>query len=204
MAVSKRKCKQCGEYREAAAGVKVPSGWFCSNDHAVAFAMDSAKKKRDRAIAKQRSEIVKKEKAERQEHKQRVSDVKPLSYWMKRAQAAFNAWIRERDSGKPCVSCGHPDDGSRQRHASHYRSVGACSFLRFNELNVNASCSICNNWLSGNIGNYRVELINRIGIERVEWLECQPKTKRWTREELQDVERIYKERLRALTVSRGS
>ena len=44
MAVSKRKCKQCGEYREAETGVKVPSGWFCSHDHAVAFAMDSAKK----------------------------------------------------------------------------------------------------------------------------------------------------------------
>ena len=195
MAVSKRKCKQCGEYREAAAGVKVPSGWFCSNDHAVAFAMDSAKKKRDRAIAKQRRDVVMKEKEQRKEHKQRVSDVKPISYWMKRAQAAFNAWIRERDSGKPCVSCGHPDDGSRQRHASHYRSVGACSFLRFNELNVNASCSICNNWLSGNIGNYRVELINRIGIERVEWLECQPKTKRFDIETAKSIEKQYKEML---------
>ena len=80
MANSKRKCRQCGEYHEAAAGVKTPAGWFCRQDHAVTFAMEASRKQRDKAIAKQRRDAVMKEKAERQEHRNRLLDVKPLSY----------------------------------------------------------------------------------------------------------------------------
>lgn len=88
-----------------------------------------------------------------------------------KAQAAFNAWIRLRDQGLPCISCGHPDDGSRQRHASHYRPRGPNPALRFDESNVHASCSICNNHKSGNLTPYRIELIRRIGLAEVERLE---------------------------------
>ena len=202
MAVSKRKCKQCGEYREAESGVKVPSGWFCSNDHAVAFAMDSAKKKRDRAIAKQRSEIVKKEKAERQEHRTRLLDVKPLSYWSKRAAVACHAFIRARDANCPCISCGATS--SPQWDAGHFRPSGVNSALRFDERNIHKQCVRCNQYLSGNLIHYRAGLVVKIGEQAVIELENNHETKRWTREELQEVERIYKERLRALTVSRES
>ena len=202
MAVSKRKCKQCGEYREAATGVKVPSGWFCSNDHAVAFAMDSAKKKRDRAIAKQRSEIEKKEKAERQEHRTRLLDVKPLSYWSKRAAVACHAFIRSRDANCPCISCGATS--SPQWDAGHFRPSGVNSALRFDERNIHKQCVRCNQYLSGNLIHYRAGLVVKIGEQAVIELENNHETKRWTREELQEVERIYKERLRSLTVSRES
>ena len=202
MSNSTRKCKQCGEYREAAAGVKVPSGWFCSNDHAVAFAMDSAKKKRDRAIAKQRSEIVKKEKAERLEHRARILDVKPLSYWSKRAAVACHAFIRARDANCPCISCGATS--SPQWDAGHFRPSGVNSALRFDDRNIHKQCVRCNQYLSGNLIHYRAGLVVKIGEQAVIELENNHETKRWTREELQEVERIYKERLRALTVSRGS
>jgi len=191
-----RKCKQCSEYKPAGDGVKTPAGWFCCHAHAVEFAIakSQAAAKRKAAAARKAREAERKQ--EKAANMKRKMDVKPISYWMKRAQAAFNAWIRARDAGKPCVSCGHPDDGSRQRHASHYRSVGACSSLRFDEMNVHASCSICNNWLSGNIGSYKVELIKRIGLEQVESIESAPKLRKWTKDELISIESEYKARLR--------
>ena len=181
--------------------MKTPAGWFCCHAHAVEFAIAKSQ-----AAAKRKASAARKaQEAERKQEKaanmKRKMDVKPISYWMKRAQAAFNAWIRARDAGKPCVSCGHPDDGSRQRHASHFRSVGACSSLRFDERNVNASCSICNNWLSGNIGSYKVELIKRIGLEQVESIEPAPKLRKWTKEELISIESEYKARLRSNAIS---
>ena len=196
MANSQRKCKQCGEYKPAGDGVKSPAGWFCCHAHAVDFAIAKSQAAAKRKASASRKAQDADRKMEKAANRKRKMDVKPISYWMKRAQAAFNAWIRARDAGKPCISCGHPDDGSRQRHASHFRSVGACSSLRFDERNVHASCSICNNWLSGNIGSYKVELIKRIGAEQVEAIESAPKLKKWKKEELLSIEAEYKARLR--------
>ncbi len=86
---------------------------------------------------------------------------KTRSEHMKEAQAAFNAYIRARDAHLPCVSCGRHHQG--QWHAGHYRTVGANPELRFNELNVWRQCAPCNDHLHGNLINYRIELINRIG-----------------------------------------
>ncbi|MGL5219617.1 MAG: recombination protein NinG [Plesiomonas shigelloides] len=202
MANSKRRCKQCGEYGEASSGVKVPLGWFCSHAHVVDFAIERAQKARDRQQAKAARENDAKAKEDRKVWRQRKMDVKPLSYWAKRAQAAFNAYIRERDAGLPCVSCDHPDDGSRQRHASHFRSVGACSSMRFHPDNVWAACSICNNHLSGNVANFKTKLIAMLGAEKVEWIESQPRVRRWTREELEEIEVESKAKLKALRVEK--
>jgi hypothetical protein len=56
-------------------------------------------------------------------------------------------------------------------NAGHYMSVGSTPELRFNEDNVHKQCERCNSYFSGNLVNYRRELINRIGVERVEFLE---------------------------------
>jgi hypothetical protein len=53
----------------------------------------------------------------------------------------------------------------------HYMSVGSTPELRFNEDNVHKQCERCNTFYSGNLINYRISLIDRIGIERVEFLE---------------------------------
>ena len=84
-----------------------------------------------------------------------------------KAQTVFNAWIRNRDKGKKCVSCG----SYNTEHASHYYSAGKHTNLRFNEDNVHLSCLKCNYFLHGNLIPYREELIRRIGLERVESLD---------------------------------
>ena len=195
MANSKRKCKHCGEYHFRDVGIMVPSGWFCCMAHAIEFAREKSQRLAARN-AKQASQEA------TRAHKARVMDVKPLSYWMKRAQAAVNAFIRARDANCPCISCGATS--SPQWDAGHFRPSGVNSALRFDDRNIHKQCVRCNQYLSGNLIHYRAGLVVKIGEQAVIELENNHETKRWTREELQEVERIYKERLRALTVSRES
>lgn len=95
--------------------------------------------------------------------------LKSRADWLREAQASVNRYIRLRDAGKPCISCGRHHQG--QYHAGHYRSVGACPELRFELNNIHAQCAPCNNHLSGNIVAYRQGLIQKIGVGMVEWLE---------------------------------
>ena len=198
MANSTRKCKYCLRYHPADSGVKLPAGWFCTMDHAIEFARERAAKAAQRQAAKRMVANGKAEKAARAELRKRKADVKPIGYWMRRAQAEFNRFIRARDAGQPCISCGHPDDGSRQRHASHYRSVGGNPSERFNELNVWASCSICNSHLSGNLTAFRGALVGKVGIEVVEALEGPHEPKRYRREDYQAIEAEYKAKLKEI------
>ena len=89
--------------------------------------------------------------------------------YLKLFQTVFNTYIRTRDKELPCVSCGKNNE--KQFHAGHYRSVGSCPELRFSELNVWRQCATCNTYLHGNLIEYRKELIKRIGVDQVEWLE---------------------------------
>jgi hypothetical protein len=89
--------------------------------------------------------------------------------YLKIFQTVFNTYIRTRDKELPCVSCGKNNE--KQFHAGHYRSVGSCPELRFEELNVWRQCATCNTYLHGNLIEYRKELIKRIGVDQVEWLE---------------------------------
>lgn len=128
--------------------------------------------------------------------------LKTLSQRRKEAQAAFNEYVRMRDSNKPCVSCGQsPYQG--QRHASHYRSRGAASHLAFNLYNVHASCAQCNSSKSGNIIPYRIELIRRIGQERVEALENDNEPRRFTTDYLKRMKKIMRKKARMVRKRRG-
>ena len=110
-------------------------------------------------------------------------------YYLKRVQTEFNKYIRSRDKGQPCVSCQRYHDG--QYHAGHYRSVGAHPELRFVEDNCNLQCSVCNNHRSGNLSPYRVHLIEKIGLTRVEWLEGPHDPMKYTVEDLQSLLKKY-------------
>jgi len=114
---------------------------------------------------------------------------KPISKLIAEAQKEFNRWIRERDFGLPCISCGRSTDA--KQNAGHYRSVGAAPQLRFNEDNCHKQCEHCNSYLSGNLVEYRPMLIHRIGVASVEALELDNATRKWTRDELVEIRRKY-------------
>lgn len=116
-----------------------------------------------------------------------------------RAQAVFNRYIRARDFGKPCISCGSLSASAY--HAGHYISVGARPQLRFNEDNCNLQCSKCNTHLSGNLALYRVGLVKKIGSERVEYLEGPHPAVRYREADYQGVIDTYTKALKALKSS---
>lgn len=122
--------------------------------------------------------------------------VKPKGQYMREAQTAFNAWVRERDAKLPCISCGRHHQGKYD--AGHYRTVGSNPALRFEPLNCHRQCSPCNTHKSGDIVNYRIELVKRIGAELVEWLEGKHEPKRYTIEDLKAITAEYRAKNREL------
>lgn len=155
----------------------------CSPKCALAMAPANAEKARKAIVQRDRREIqVRKEK------------LKSRADHLKDTQHAFNAWIRARDAGQPCISCGTAADV--QYCAGHYRTTAAAPELRFEPLNVNLQCNRnCNMGKSGNLLGYRPRLIEKIGIEAVEWLEGPHEPKKYTIDELKALTAHY----RALT-----
>lgn len=112
------------------------------------------------------------------------------SILLRTAQKVFNTYIRMRD-GKKCISCGYEGEG-RQFHAGHYMSQGGNSALRFNKLNCHSQCVQCNTYKSGNLANYRIALIDKIGLDKVEYLETTKNIKHWTIDEIKDIINTFK------------
>jgi len=138
--------------------------------------------------------------------KKRESKNNDRSYQLKLCETACNALVRERDKDLPCISCG--SDDSRYRlsqgvyrtvwQAGHYKSVGSHPELRFNLDNIHKQCIYCNMELSGNQIQYRIGLVKKIGIERVEYLEMQHPAIKYTLEEIIELKRIFLAELKKL------
>ncbi|AZD01368.1 recombination protein NinG [Pseudomonas chlororaphis] len=133
---------------------------------------------------------------ERREIKVRKERLKTRADHARDTQQAFNEWVRLRDAQLPCVSCGRHHEG--QYHAGHYRTVAASPELRFEPLNVHKQCAPCNNHKSGDIVNYRIELVRRIGADQVEWLEGPHLPKKYTIEQLKAMTVEYRAKAREL------
>jgi hypothetical protein len=108
----------------------------------------------------------------------------------------FNKYIRERDKGNPCICCGKYGE----LQAGHFYSAGKYSQLRFNEDNVHGQKMSCNYFLSGNLNEYRLNLIERIGKDRVEDLDRISKMRghRWDRMTLEMKINEYKSKCKAV------
>ncbi len=147
------------------------------------------------AIELQRGNAEKKKKKETRKMRREFNE-KDRSYQTKLAQQIFNAYIRERDKGLPCISCGN--QSGAKINAGHYLSTGAHPELRFEPLNVALQCEWCNSYLSGNIARYRINLIKKIGIEKVEWLEGPHEPKNYTLEDIIEIKLRYRAKLKAM------
>lgn len=179
-----KRCKSCRESFIPARPLQSACGVQC------AIALTNAVKEKA---------LKAKEARERAEHRQAKERIKTKGEHAKEAQAAFNEFIRLRDKDLPCVSCGRHHQG--QYHAGHFRSVGGNPELRFEPLNVWRQCAPCNNHMSGNVVNYRIELVKRIGAEKVEWLEGPHEPKRYTIEDLKAIKAEYRAKVRELKKS---
>lgn len=181
-----KKCRVCTETYTPSKPLQVVCSPSCALLHAA------KKRERERKALDQ---------IERKAIRAAKERVKKRSAYMKEAQAAFNAWVRERDADQSCISCGRHHQG--QWHAGHYRTVAGSPELRFEPLNVWKQCAPCNNHKSGDIVNYRLELVRRIGAEQVAWLEGPHEPKRYSIDDLKQIKAKYQAMTRELKRARG-
>ena len=150
---------------------------------------------------------VKQDKAEeRAKVKTRKEAIKTIPQLIKEAQVEFNAFIRLRDHLQPCICCGMPLGAGEiggAYDAGHYRSTGSASHLRFHEDNCHAHRKACNRYGAGRAVDYRIGLIQRIGLERVEALESMNTPHKWTREELIEIRNTYRQKRKELERERN-
>lgn len=129
--------------------------------------------------------------ADRKDTRAKLEKLKSNAMLAAEAQAVVNKYVRLRDARLGCVSCDKPASWDGQWHASHFRSVGAASGLRFHLWNIHKACSVCNNHLSGNLAGYAPRLAVKIGAARVDWLYTQNAVKRSDAAYLVRIKRVF-------------
>ena len=132
---------------------------------------------------------------EKEESKDKAG-VDDRSRLCKIAQQVFNKYIRLRDKGNKCISC---NKTPLKENGGHFFNANNHWNVRFDEDNVHLQCEHCNTFLSGNLINYRTNLIEKIGIERYNELEAKSNvTRKFTVEELKEIIEEYKKKLKEL------
>lgn len=177
-----KKCAACGEqflkFR--------PMQKACS----VSCALQLAEKAKHKKWAKEKREFREKNKT--------------LPQLTAEAQKAFNWYIRERDYYLPCISCGqHKEQKFGGTYdAGHFRSVGSSPHLRFEEENCHKQCVTCNKYKDGNHSAYRLGLIDKIGLERVEAIEADQTPRHYTKDDMREYKKHYNKQARELKKAR--
>jgi hypothetical protein len=191
------RCKFCRVKftpEERSSGIKLHAS--CIGPYAESFAAKAAKKRATKA----RADKAQQSKALRA----RKRALKRIPELTQEAQVAFNAFIRERDRGRPCICCGQPlghGEVGGAYDCGHYRSRGSAPHLRFDERNAHAQRKYCNRHGAGRAVDYRAGLIARLGLAVVEALESDNGVHKWTREELISITATYKAKLKELKAS---
>lgn len=161
-----------------------------------ACALEHARQKRMKADAL-RARLAK------AEHRKRLREVEPISKVLERVKRACHEYIKERDHGKPCISCGL---FCARMEAGHYKAVGAggASPARFHPDNIHLQCHPCNHYNGGgNHAGYRPNLVARIGDERVRSVERLHATSiKWDRDALEQLASWFRSEARKLKKQR--
>lgn len=144
-------------------------------------------------VTKDRRELE----AVKEEKKQRNG----LATLLKSVRDVCHKYVRLRDKGKPCISCGEPYHKDHQ--AGHFYKAELFSSIKFNEDNIHGQCVQCNIRREGNESEYRVRLPNRIGKEKFEKLNDlaaldKQINHKWDREELKRIRSYYNQKLKEI------
>lgn len=184
------RCPHCKE--------KLPDGYRIHPDCVEGwFAAQTAKKKAqaERAAAKRR-------KVDRAQDRARRRALVKTSALEDQCRRIVQKIARIRDRKDGCISCHMGPEYRGQWHGSHYRSVGACSNTQFLLWNIHKACAQCNKYKGGNREGYRPRLIEKIGLERVEWLDAQNNVNKRSgpvyREYLERFKKVMGKRLRRM------
>ena len=179
-----RRCALCRAKTPEAEAIHSKLKSFCSIEHLIEYSKSA-----------QAQQFVKKVRAK--ETREKKEKLRTRSEWLRLAQKAFNEYIRVRDRGKPCISCGATQGATvlgGAFDAGHYRSTGSAPHLRFHIHNCHAQCVKCNRYLGGNVVEYRKGLVDRCRLEIVEALEQDDRPRHYTIHDLQRIIKLCKRR----------
>lgn len=174
-----RKCKVCRATFEPKQAFQT----WCSVEHGVVIATGKLAKVKQVAAVNDKREV-----------RAKLDKMKSRGKYIAEAQAAFNAFVRERDrqAGHVCISSGKPLDWTGNAvDAGHYRSRGSAPHLRFDERNCHAQSKHDNRYAAGNVVGYRGGLIQRIGLAAVEALEADQAPRRHSIDDLKALKAEY-------------
>ncbi len=159
---------------------------WCGTDCGAIVAMER--------LAKQKAKLARADRAETKLKLKRRTD------WVREAQNAWNAYVRARDAGKPCCSCGAQPEQKfgGTMDCSHYRSRGSAPHLKFHLHNAAAACTRCNRYLGGNVAALRVGLIERFGLARIEAVEADNTPRKFDILYLQRIKKIFTKKAKRL------
>jgi hypothetical protein len=178
-----RKCQVCKEPATQWSGVYA----WCKPECGAVLAR--------RAQAKQREAKERQAKAEHREQKRKVERLADL---LARVQRDCNAYVRARDAGLPCISCGQH---STRMEAGHWKPVGRTSSpARFHPDNIQNQCHSCNVHGGGGLHpGYLPNLIARIGEDRARAVEkLHGSTVKWDRDALEQLAKWFRAETRRL------
>lgn len=175
-----QKCKTCRQLC-----TRNKRGKFvCSIDCEAVFGLVLAEKNK-RIEAKRQASL------DRLDTATRKAKSKKNTQYADDVQKKVNSYVKWRDWGENCISCNKPHTTVGVRNASHFKSRGASSFLRFNLWNIHMSCYRCNAKQGGNILEYLPKLMQKIGPEKVDFLMSAPKSREYTKEYLVRFKNVF-------------
>jgi len=169
-AVRKKRCKVCDLLFTPSKTTQIVCGWKCAMTYASNKKIDN-----DKVI----KELFDKDARNKKKKSLMVNTKNSVHYF-----------IRTRDKGLPCVSCGCEWRSDFQ--AGHFHKSELFTSLKFNYDNIHGQCPSCNMHKEGNLDNYKINLPNRIGQERFNALNelaliSKQNTKSWSFEELEAI-----------------
>jgi len=179
MANKRRRCSQCKSYKIAEDGIVIHNTFFCD--------IECCTKKAFGGIQKG-SDIIHKA-------KKKVYNENKLSTRKRATKEICHEYIRLRDKDKLCICCNEPlgDDF----HAGHWLESGNNPKVRYDEDNIHGQRAYCNTYKGGDSGNYKENLIERIGLERVNrLLELKGGTFKRVADDYREIELIYKQKIK--------
>lgn len=121
--------------------------------------------------------------------------IEKLSAVIDYTTTVVHKYVRERDKGKPCISCGRDWDSSFQ--AGHRFDKKQYNRIRFDLDNIHGQCPSCNQYQDGNYNAYHLRLPKRIGEETYKKLEKRADIAlripfQWSRYELKEIQETIK------------
>jgi hypothetical protein len=180
-----KSCKVCRAKFIPAKALQCVCGLQCALSLATL-----AKAKRERSQATQ----------ERRETKAKLEKLKSRADWAREAQAEVNRYVRFRDIGKGCITCGAKPEqkAGGTMDAGHFRSVGSAPHLRFFTSQIAAQCVTCNRYKGGRALDFRRALVELRGAEWVEQLEAMQGVAKFDIDYLKRIKTIFAKKSRRL------